>query len=76
MVCESDGVRVLLFITDYIGKLRGYFHNRKNDFYERNIDSRCGSADLLNGEGFFGGWIDKHICDLRLLDVRRSSTDK
>lgn len=53
LVCEkSDGVRALLFITNYMEKTRGYFHDRKNDFYELDIDFPFINTVLLDGEVF------------------------
>lgn len=53
LVCEkSDGVRALLFVTDYAGGIRGYFYDRKNDFYQLDMDFPLDSTALLDGEIF------------------------
>lgn len=53
LVCEkSDGVRALLFIAKCEEETKGYFYDRKNDFYELNINFPFDSTVLLDGEIF------------------------
>ncbi|KAH9411702.1 mRNA capping enzyme [Ordospora pajunii] len=53
LVCEkSDGIRALLFATNYMGKHRAYLYDRKNDFYELDIRIPFSSTVLIDGEVF------------------------
>ncbi|CAD27012.1 mRNA CAPPING ENZYME ALPHA SUBUNIT [Encephalitozoon cuniculi GB-M1] len=51
LVCEkSDGVRALLLVTEEMGAFRGYFYDRRNDFYELHTSFPFCSTVLVDGE--------------------------
>ncbi|KAG5858764.1 mRNA capping enzyme adenylation domain-containing protein [Encephalitozoon hellem] len=51
LVCEkSDGIRALLFVTEKEDVFRGYLYDRKNDFYELEMDFPFDLPVLMDGE--------------------------
>ncbi|ADM12170.1 mRNA capping enzyme subunit alpha [Encephalitozoon intestinalis ATCC 50506] len=53
LVCEkSDGIRALLLVTEKMGISKGYFYDRKNDFYELDMNFPFSSTVLIDGEIF------------------------